>query len=385
MKKIISLMIAVAVLVTCLGALVGCENDPLFKYESKEPAKNMVISAVSPEEGEHFTLVNENIQDFVENYKLAYSQKYFAYGEDKFTGNETVKLEWTYNGEDKPDYYIVTYATNVELSDAVRVMTFGTQIDIVNLFVNSRYFWQVTAVFGDHTVKSSIFTFYTEDTPRIVIIDGVSNTRDIGGLLTEDGRRLKQGMVYRSGYLTNVTTAGKAQATGDLGIKTELDLLETSSGSSRFGKSVNYINISGYYYGNFRDSGNWRKLANEFKVFADADNYPILFHCAAGRDRTGCLAATLEALCGVPEETIYKDYELSFFSKVGSGDKSAGDTFVKDTMLPQFTAVLEMIKSYAEFIDVENPTLAQCTEKFLLAVGLTQEEIDATRDNMIEK
>lgn len=47
-------------------------------------------------------------------------------------------------------------------------------------------------------------------------------------------------------------------------------------------------------------------------MFADFNNYPILFHCIYGADRTGTVAYLLEALCGAEENELIKDYELTF-------------------------------------------------------------------------
>jgi len=48
-----------------------------------------------------------------------------------------------------------------------------------------------------------------------------------------------------------------------------------------------------------------------FKLLADPDNYPILYHCAAGTDRTGVMSALLLTLLDVDRETIIADFRLS--------------------------------------------------------------------------
>lgn len=47
------------------------------------------------------------------------------------------------------------------------------------------------------------------------------------------------------------------------------------------------------------------------RVFANPDNYPIIFHCRGGADRTGSLAFILNALQGVSEADLIKDYEFA--------------------------------------------------------------------------
>jgi protein-tyrosine phosphatase len=52
-------------------------------------------------------------------------------------------------------------------------------------------------------------------------------------------------------------------------------------------------------------------LGGSLRLLADADTYPAVFHCAAGKDRTGILAALVLSLVGVADEVIAEDYALS--------------------------------------------------------------------------
>ena len=53
------------------------------------------------------------------------------------------------------------------------------------------------------------------------------------------------------------------------------------------------------------------QYADFFRQLADAGNYPLVFHCAAGKDRTGVAAALILTALGVPPETILADYLLT--------------------------------------------------------------------------
>jgi protein-tyrosine phosphatase len=71
------------------------------------------------------------------------------------------------------------------------------------------------------------------------------------------------------------------------------------------------------------------RLAPELRVIletaVDAVEHPLLFHCAAGKDRTGLVAAVLLGVLGVPDATIIEDYELSSrYWGVGRLDAVAG-------------------------------------------------------------
>jgi protein-tyrosine phosphatase len=54
-----------------------------------------------------------------------------------------------------------------------------------------------------------------------------------------------------------------------------------------------------------------RALGESLRLFGAADIYPAVFHCAAGKDRTGILAALVLGLLGVPDDVIAEDYALS--------------------------------------------------------------------------
>ena len=185
------------------------------------------------------------------------------------------------------------------LAKSVRAYSF------VNAMVGETYCWTVTAIDGDGaTYPSEVATFTTEDqAPRNLTVDGVTNVRDLGGWKTEDGGRVRQGLLYRGGQLTInfgteavVTKAGITTLKNELGIKGEIDLRESKAAGDRnengrltasvLGDGVAYYNRSMLY----DDSTGARSLAQIpaiFAVLADENNYPLYFHCRIGTDRTG--------------------------------------------------------------------------------------------------
>ena len=61
-----------------------------------------------------------------------------------------------------------------------------------------------------------------------------------------------------------------------------------------------------------------------FNTLNDVNNYPVYFHCTHGKDRTGGIAYVVEALLGMDEESMYRDYLFSGFA-------SASDYVMKPT------------------------------------------------------
>jgi protein-tyrosine phosphatase len=160
---------------------------------------------------------------------------------------------------------------------------------------------------------------------RWVYIEGAANTRDAGGYPTRDGRFVKRGMVYRSAKLNRLSSAG-ADAWRELGVKTVIDFCNRITTWPLFGGDVWAVQLASsvrgcpmsfgkvgpreeFYIRGVRDNADAYREA--FELLADADNYRVLYHCAAGTDRTGVMSALLLSLLGVERETIIKDFRLS--------------------------------------------------------------------------
>ena len=150
---------------------------------------------------------------------------------------------------------------------------------------------------------------------------GVMNVRDLGGW-NADGGKLKYGMLYRGSEIdggayghTLLNNVDKAKMTSFLGIQAELDLRsdgETDgTGLSAIGVEYNHITPA-LPYKSFLTS---TLASSEVQYVIDCvkSGKPLYIHCAAGADRTGTLMCIIEALCGVSESDIDRDYELSLY------------------------------------------------------------------------
>lgn len=385
MKRILAALLALIALIPFIGVFTNDqetlppEEPPVIEPVDPEPEaieEKVEITLVSPENDQTMILVNEEMQEYLSIYHRGIGQNYYRYLTDHFTGNQTVSLKWQISK--KPEFTVVYLSNRNDMKEADEMLCREDHLDICNLFTGKDYYWQICAVYSDYAVMSEVGHFRTEPTPRIVLIEGVSNTRDVGSYYTGSGIHLNQGLIYRTAYADNVTEFGRRQANEDLHIKTELDLRDAGESGSRLeksplGENVRYINAPGILYTNITKEAYWKSALNIFRVFADRDNYPILVHCRAGRDRTGTAMIVLLGLCGVPEETIYKDYELSFFSQAGTEMQEEGREV--EILLGY---VNDLMKNLYKFGD-ENTTLAGCCRNYLLKIGMTDEEIETIR------
>jgi protein-tyrosine phosphatase len=177
----------------------------------------------------------------------------------------------------------------------------------------------------------------SENLPYVVPLQGGSNFRDLGGYRTADGRTVRRNVVFRSAHLGGLTDADRA-ALGRLGVRTIVDLrgvneaAETPHRIEGIGARIVGAHIEPgvgdrirgavadgtanphlmmrFLTEHYRDYP--RRCAPGFRtLFAtlnEGRHRPLVFHCTAGKDRTGFASALLLTLLGVPWETVVEDY-----------------------------------------------------------------------------
>jgi protein tyrosine/serine phosphatase len=172
-------------------------------------------------------------------------------------------------------------------------------------------------------------------TPRELAVDGAFNVRDLGGLPAAGGTMVRPGLVYRSGDLGRLTTAGADQLRA-VGIATIIDLRTTAEVERRGrfafeGHGIEYrhrplrevratepesqladvpADVLDRLYRDLAVDGAGN-LALILTWLGEEPILPAVVHCVAGKDRTGTVMAVLLALLGVGDEEIAADYALS--------------------------------------------------------------------------
>jgi protein-tyrosine phosphatase len=169
---------------------------------------------------------------------------------------------------------------------------------------------------------------------RVVDLEGCFNFRDLGGYRTVDGRCVRWQRLFRADGLHRLTEADLAQLAG-LGLATVIDL-RTEKELDEVGRiawpapdlafhHLPMIDVlpdqttypawvdAGYVadrYVEILEKGR-DAVAEALAILTDPTAYPAVFHCAAGKDRTGLLAAVVLGLLNVSDEDIVADYALS--------------------------------------------------------------------------
>lgn len=349
------------------GVTVNFLNSDLIEYWDNDATDIAKLKT-------QYEMNNEMYSFFDYSYDHEYVRDLYA----KWDGFKPVNNTLTWRSNVRANSYDVVVSLNAELTEAVyEEKNLDKEVyTMANPFANTHYFWQVTAHTDKGDIKSSIFDFYSGDYKRTVDIPTISNTRDVGGFTSKYGT-MKQGLIYRSGRLDDLNDESK-EALAQLDIQTDLDLRNNGEGSKNPAKLPNYyLKTLKSYIADFSEA-NRPATIEAVRVFANPDNYPVIFHCAVGRDRTGTLAILLQALAGASKEYIIHDYYTSMWSVTGAYQKSLEDLNYSSAVVPTLRALESLgdsINSGAEnFLKVREDTITH------EQVGLTDEEIQTIRD-----
>ncbi|WP_431961877.1 tyrosine-protein phosphatase [Actinacidiphila sp. bgisy160] len=169
---------------------------------------------------------------------------------------------------------------------------------------------------------------------RHIAFERLHNFRDLGGYRTADGRTVRWGRLYRSDALSKLVGTDLERFAA-LGVRTVIDLrhpfeieakgrVPEATGVAYHNLSIEHRPVDQAAFGPEVDTTAFyarlhadvaadgvKELARALEVIAAGTSGPLVFHCAAGKDRTGLLAALVLGLMGVSEEDIVADYALS--------------------------------------------------------------------------
>lgn len=230
------------------------------------------------------------------------------------------------------------------------------------------------------------------------------NFRDQGGYPTVDGRMVKWRRLFRSDSPSTLTESDVRTITGTLGIKSVVDL-RSSNGVLDDGRGLLALSGLGYHNYPFLErrgvepptSGDqsgerlsaiyqWMLhnsgtlIAQAFTALAQGLNQPAVFHCSAGKDRTGILGATILTVLGVSRENVVADFLmtnevidgiLARIKKMPGFEKSTREGI----MAPQ--------PAIEKFLDTTQSDFGG-SEAYLLRHGVQRSVIDNFRESMLE-
>ena len=245
----------------------------------------------------------------------------------------------------------------------------------------------------------------TEMMERRISLEGCVNFRDLGGYTTTDGRTVKWRRLFRSDSPSSLTEADVQTITGSLGIVSVVDLRSNAGATSNDGRGLLAESGIGYHQFPFLEArgvlpptsgeavakrltemyqwilmNSGALVAQAFAALAQPVNQPAMFHCSAGKDRTGILAATVLDVLGVGREEIVNDYLATNEVIDAILERLRGMTGFMDSTREGIMAPSVAIEKY---LDVTQSEFGG-SEAFLLHHGVQQSAIDNFRESMLE-
>lgn len=250
---------------------------------------------------------------------------------------------------------------------------------------------------------------------RFVPLEGGHNFRDIGGYPTRDGRQTAWGRVFRSGSMAELSEPARAML-AELGLRVVCDLRSTPERSrkpSRLPEMHEFEILSRDYDASVADlltamrqpgvtADNSLQFMRQFyrelpyeqspmyrELFLKlaGGTLPLLFHCAAGKDRTGVAAAVLLEVLGVERQEVINDYVLTdhFFENgcrmVRSNHDGTGISSLDEAIwLPMMRADPSFLEAMFDTIDSRHGS----SEGFVREeLGLGSDEIAALKQHLL--
>lgn len=324
--------IPLMLLVLSLSSCAKVPNEVEFAID------DITINEFHTDLQKDFCLLNDinDMDDYINNHY--YSDNL---GRESFSSPKGIEVSYkitTDNGASGS--YTVEISENADFNDSYEHQATASGATLYNLKINTKYYYKVNAYYKGKMFESEVKEFTTSSTSiRNIYVDGVENVRDLGGFTLENGKTIKQGLIYRtaqfnynhsdeSAIKSEPTAKGKEVLLKQLKIKTDIDVREkeTKKGedetiginSSPLGNSVTYLSLPMRFGGSNTITNELNKdsLKAFFEYLTVEEHYPIAFHCVRGTDRTGALAYVLGALCGMNENDLMKDYLFSNFANI---------------------------------------------------------------------
>jgi protein-tyrosine phosphatase len=240
---------------------------------------------------------------------------------------------------------------------------------------------------------------------RALMLEGSSNIRDMGGYTTRNGKVTRWKTIMRSGSMDKLTPDSQ-QRLVEHGVKYIVDLRATWE-AQKFPNVFAGSTLIAYHSCPVISSNDMDKMLEGITTLADmyttileqcqeqiktvleiiAEQLPngtVLFHCWAGKDRTGIIAALLLALAGVPAEIIASDYALTEGLLAERIAEWRADAIQSGRNMERFEEDVssrpETILATLDYLELRLGGV----EAYLRAIGLSDATIEGLRTYLVE-
>jgi hypothetical protein len=380
-------------------------TSDIITPEPETPKDDEIVLPPEITDGCVVLACNENVHKFLtevtypdHDYSYSVVMDYYGGYNGKLKEGDAVK-------SDKPAEYSIRWTANKEAGDLTLKLSEPTwsmeqaidagesYVSVTNLVPNTHYTYSVTAADGTVMTEGKFDTYGSIH--QVYFKHSVRNARDLGGWKTYDGKMVKYRMIYRGGRLGSsyISRSGMKAILAE-GIRAQLDIRGESDVNKEptlpeFEFCAPIIKTGGddmlVAYDKNKEGaqkGDKMRECMQFVIDMAKANKPVYFHCSLGRDRTGTLALIILGLLDVVEGDISKEYEVTYFAPRGwsIAESETYKTFQNKRTTWAYKPTAEHIwKNYVK----EGERFSQGVERYLLEIGISQEDIDAYREIMI--
>jgi len=206
-----------------------------------------------------------------------------------------------------------------------------------------------------------------EQYSRQITFDSIPNFRDLGGYRGRHGHTVVWRRLFRSGELIRMSRHDSIRLNEEIRLHSVIDLRNRTEQQQqkiaileeigakyynvpfRPGPALSLqtekelypscSNMGEVYLYRIRQKEFGQQVVEAMKIIAEPDNHPLVFHCGAGKDRTGILAAMVLSVLGVADDDIIEDYILTapFMNEIRNRLNNDPETSEDIKDLPEFT------------------------------------------------
>ena len=364
-------------------------SNAIALNRSKFRSAKLDASRVDYKKESDYDIVNAGVRAYLENVDYSDDPDYTRSDVAKYSGSDSpnpVKLSWEGRAS------VIRMSTSPDLSGYREIKVNASPASVYNLIPGVRYYYSVLADDGTVLRESCVIP----KGPMRMIYGAAKNMRDLGGWKAGD-KTIRYGMIYRGARLDDIQSnlSAKAVVFDDLGLSIDLDLRGlppgTQGGSGEknpwtAADPIQYVNIQLWHY--FVPTASQYDSSVQVAPGASAEVYRstlrtilgwlkggevVYFHCHGGSDRTGTLAFLIEALMGVSENDLSKDYEVTYYS--GSKRKRNGESGW------YFGPMVRYLRTFAPGKTIQEQVTAWATTG---ENALTIEEVEELRALLLE-
>lgn len=241
---------------------------------------------------------------------------------------------------------------------------------------------------------------------RNIQLQGPLNFRDLGGYRVRNGQTVRWRRLFRSDAVHSMTPQDCELVYNTLGVATIIDLRtpaevqrDGSADTTGFDARYHHIpflenglgiaaveqdpvaRLASLYQGILREAGG--QIARGLEVLAGAGGLPTVFHCSAGKDRAGIMAAMVLSLLGLDDQQIIEDYTVTnqnIEAIILRLRVLPGNEHMQQKPLEYFQAQPKAMEQFLNTLRDEHGG----AESYAKAHGVPQSAIDKLRASLLE-